>query len=181
FQQNQFVMTCRIAAKEYTFEKFTEVEVADFNQEQIVSFATNWFRNKPVKTENFIQHIKDNKPIQELVSSPLLLTLICLVFEESGEFPVNCYELYKEGLDALLKKWDAKRGIQRDQIYKKLSVQCKEDLLTKIAVTTFEKSEYFFKQRAAEQYIIEYIRNLPNASNDPEELQLDSEEILGQP
>lgn len=63
FQQNQFVMTCRIAAKEYTFEKFTEVEVADFNQEQIVSFATNWFRNKPVKTENFIQHIKDNKPI----------------------------------------------------------------------------------------------------------------------
>lgn len=115
------------------------------------------------------------------MSSPLLLTLICLVFEESGEFPVNCYELYKEGLDALLKKWDAKRGIQRDQIYKKLSVQCQEDLLTKIAVTTFEKSEYFFKQRAAEQYIIEYIRNLPNASNDPEELQLDSEEILGQP
>jgi predicted NACHT family NTPase len=51
-------------------------------------------------------------------------------------------ELYKEGLDALLKKWDAKRGIQRDQIYKKLSVQRKEDLLSKIALTTFEKSEY---------------------------------------
>ncbi|MBE9059313.1 NACHT domain-containing NTPase [Sphaerospermopsis sp. LEGE 08334] len=87
-------------------------------------------------------------------------------------------ELYKEGLDALLKKWDAKRGIQRDQIYKKLSVQRKEDLLSKIALTTFEKSEYFFKQKAAEQYIIEYIKNLPDASNDPEVLQLDSEKII---
>jgi predicted NACHT family NTPase len=178
FQQNQFVMTCRIAAKEYTFEKFTEVEVADFDKGQIATFATNWFKNKPVKPENFIKHIEDNKPIQELASSPLLLTLLCLAFEESGDFPANRSELYKEGLDAMLKKWDAKRGIQRDQIYKKLSVQRKEDLLSKIALTTFERSDYFFKQKAAEQYIIEYIKNLPDASNDPEVLQLDSEKIL---
>ena len=178
FPQNQFVITCRIAAKEYTFEKFTEVEVADFDKEQIATFATNWFKNKPVKPENFIKHIEDNKPIQELASSPLLLTLLCLAFEESGEFPANRSELYKEGLDALLRKWDAKRGIQRDLIYKKLSVQRKEDLLSKVALTTFEKSEYFFKQKAGEQYIIEYIKNLPDASNDPEALQLDSEKIL---
>ncbi|MBO1071031.1 MAG: hypothetical protein HEQ13_17455 [Dolichospermum sp. DEX189] len=83
-----------------------------------------------------------------------------------------------KGLDALLKKWDSKRGIQREQIYKKLSVQRKEDLLSKIALTTFEQSDYFFKQKAAEKYIIEYIRNLPDANNDPEALQLDSEKIL---
>ncbi|WP_353930492.1 NACHT domain-containing NTPase [Okeanomitos corallinicola TIOX110] len=178
FQQNQFVMTCRIAAKEYTFEKFTEVEVADFDFEQIQTFAHNWFKNKQVKPENFIQHIQDNEPIQELATSPLLLTLLCLAFEESGDFPANRSELYKEGLDALLKKWDAKRGIQRNKIYQKLSIQRKEDLLSKIALTTFEKSEYFFKQKAAEQYIIEYIKNLPDANNDPEALQLDSEKIL---
>jgi predicted NACHT family NTPase len=178
FQQNKFVMTCRIAAKEYTFENFTEVEVADFDNEQIATFATNWFKNKPVKPENFIKHITDNQPIQELATNPLLLTLLCLAFEESGDFPANRSELYKEGLDALLKKWDSKRGIQREQIYKKLSVQRKEDLLSKIALTTFEQSDYFFKQKAAEKYIIEYIRNLPDANNDPEALQLDSEKIL---
>ena len=32
YRDCQFVMTCRIAAREYTFEQFTEVEVADFNQ-----------------------------------------------------------------------------------------------------------------------------------------------------
>jgi predicted NACHT family NTPase len=178
FQQNQFVITCRIAAKEYTFEKFTEVEVADFDQEQIATFATSWFKNKPIKPENFIKHIEYNEPIQELATNPLLLTLLCLAFEESGDFPANRSELYKEGLDALLKKWDAKRGIQRDQIYGRLSPQRKEDLLSKIAFTTFEQSDYFFKQKVAEQYIIEYIINLPDANNDPEALQLDSEKIL---
>jgi predicted NACHT family NTPase len=35
-----------------------------------------------------------------------------------------------------------------------------------------------FKQKVAEQYIIEYIRNLPDANTDLEELQLDSEKLL---
>ncbi|MGH8003067.1 MAG: NACHT domain-containing protein [Brasilonema sp.] len=46
FHTNQFVITCRIASKEYTFEPFTEVEVADFDEEQIAIFAQNWFRGK---------------------------------------------------------------------------------------------------------------------------------------
>lgn len=178
FPNNHFVMTCRIAAREYTFEKFTEVEVADFNDDQISNFANNWFKDKAVKPETFIKRLEDNNRIKELAASPLLLTLLCLAFEESGDFPADRSELYKEGLDALLKKWDAKRGIQRDQIYKKLSVQRKEDLLSKMALTTFEGSEYFFKQKVAEHYITEYIRNLPGANTDQEALQLDSEQVL---
>lgn len=178
FQKNNLVMTCRIAAREYTFENFTEVEVADFDDEQITTFAINWFKSKAIKPEIFIQRLKQNSRIKQLAVSPLLLTLLCIGFEESGDFPANLSELYKEGLDALLKKWDAKRGIERYQIYKKLSVQRKEDLLSKIALTTFERGDYFFKQKAAEQYIIEYIRNLPNANTDEEALQLDSEKVL---
>lgn len=178
FPNNHFVITCRIAAREYTFEKFTEVEVADFDDEQIANFANKWFSGKAVKPENFIKRLEDNNRIKQLAASPLLLTLLCLAFEESGNFSANRSELYKEGLDALLKKWDAKRGIQRDRVYKKLSVPRKEDLLSKIALTTFERGDYFFKQKAAEQYIIDYIRNLPCANTDDESLQLDSEEIL---
>lgn len=178
FRYNHFVMTCRIAAREYTFEKFTEVEVADFDEQQIITFVTNWFKGKAVKAESFLERLEDNERINEIATSPLLLTLLCLTFEESGDFPANRSELYKEGLDALLKKWDAKRGIYRAQVYQKLSVQRKEELLGKIALTTFERSDYFFKQKGAEQYITDYIRNLPDAKTDPEELQLDSERVL---
>jgi predicted NACHT family NTPase len=46
YRDCQFVMTCRIAAREYTFQHFTEVEVADFDEEQIAEFATKWFTAK---------------------------------------------------------------------------------------------------------------------------------------
>lgn len=179
FHTNQFVITCRIAAKEYIFESFTEVEMADFDEKQIAIFAKNWFQlTDQVKGERFIQKLKENKPIQELASSPLLLTLLCLVFGDSGDFPANRSELYKEGLDVLLKKWDAKRNIERDQVYKNLSLQRKEDLLSQVALTTFTGKDYFFKQKSVEEYIANFIRNLRNADTDPEALRLDSEAVL---
>ncbi len=175
---NQYVLTCRIAAKEYTFEKFTEVEIADFDWQQITTFAHNWFKHKPVKPETFLTRLEKDEPIKELVSNPLLLTLLCISFEELGDFPSNRKELYEEGLDALLKKWDAKRGIQRDKIYKPLSIAKKEDLLSNIAWKTFEPGDYFFKVDRAKRYISEYIRNLPGANLDDEALQGDSGIVL---
>ena len=178
FDTNQFIMTCRIAAKEYTFDKFTEVEVADFDTEQIADFARKWFDKDPIKAAEFPQELKAYPGLQELATNPLLLTLLCLVFAEGGRFPSNRSELYKEGLDVLLKKWDAKRNIKRDEVYKQLSLQRKEDLLSQVAWITFEQSDYFFKKKFVEEQIQEYIRNLPNASNDLEALQLDSEAVL---
>ncbi|MBW4528783.1 MAG: NACHT domain-containing protein [Phormidium tanganyikae FI6-MK23] len=59
FERNQFVMTCRIAAKEYTFTAFTEVEVADFNEEQIADFTNKWFLpNDPTKAEEFPKELE---------------------------------------------------------------------------------------------------------------------------
>ncbi|MEP0832097.1 NACHT domain-containing NTPase [Microcoleus sp. AS-A8] len=180
FIQNQFLITCRIAAREYTFEQFTEVEIADFDDEQIADFSDKWFRckNDPIKAERFLQKLKEDAPIRELATSPLLLTLLCLVFEDSGRFPTNRAELYENGVNVLLKKWDVKRDIERDQVYKRLSLKRKEDLLSQIARTTFEAGNYFFKQREVERYISQYIQNLPDASTDPEALELDSVAVL---
>lgn len=179
FDGNQFVMTCRIAAKEYTFESFTEVEVADFDTEQIADFAFKWFQHKdPTKATEFSKALEAHPGLQELATNPLLLTLLCLVYGEQAGFPANRAELYKEGLDVLLKKWDGKRNITRDVVYKQLSLNRKEDLLSQIAFNAFTRSEYFFKQRFVEEEIQDYIRNLPNANLDPETLQLDREAVL---
>jgi predicted NACHT family NTPase len=180
FHKNPFIITCRIAAKEYTFQQFTEVEIADFDNQQIATFTTKWFQSKQdlVKAETFVQRLDQDKGIRELASSPILLTLLCLVFEESGTFPANRSELYKDGLDVLLKKWDAKRNIERDQAYKRLSLKRKEDLLSQIAMNTFEPGNYFFKQKEVEREISTYIRNLPSANTEEEALQLDSEAVL---
>jgi len=179
FYFNHFVITCRIAAREYSFEQFLEVEVADFDESQIATFATNWFATKePLRAKKFIQKLKDNNPIQELATCPLLLTMLCLVFAESVDFPNNRSELYKTGMDILLSKWDAKRNIERDQVYKQLSVQHKSDILSQIAQKTFERGDYFFKQEEIAKCITDYIYNLPSVSTEREALQLNSQAVL---
>jgi predicted NACHT family NTPase len=180
FYTNQFVITCRIAAKEYTFEQFTEVEVADFDNEQIEIFVTKWFQQKKDEDASgrFMQQLESNEQVRELANNPLLLTLLCLEFGDSGDFPPNRSELYYRAIHTLLRKWDAKRGVVRDEVYKKLSVKHKEDLLSQLGWTTFERNEYFFKQRDIEEDISKYIRNLPEAKDDSEALRVDSEVVL---
>jgi predicted NACHT family NTPase len=181
YHTNQFVITCRIAAREYMFEKFTEVEVADFNAKQIQAFATKWFLTKESDSdiaERFIEQLQINSPIRELATNPLLLTLLLLEFEDSGDFPTDRAELYRQGIATLLKKWDAKRGILRDQVYQNLSLSRKKDLLSHIALITFESKDFFFKKKDFAQYIAEFIRNLPDAQIGLEALQIDSEAVL---
>lgn len=179
FPANHVVITCRIAGREYTFKQFTEVEVADFDEQQIASFVTRWFAaTDPVKGKNFIQKLQKNESIQELANNPLLLTLLCLVFEESVDFPTSLPELYKLGLDLLLKKWDINKNIERSHVYKKLSNQQKEDLLSQIAQTTFAEGDYFFKHDKLAQIVARYIQHLPDSSTDAESLQIDSNAVI---
>lgn len=186
--RNRFVITCRIAAQKYRFEGFTEVEVADFNQAQIESFAKTWFvtvaknprQQGLTKATRFIEKLKlpENQQIRELVGIPLLLNLTCLVFQAKGDFPANRSELYQQGLDILLVKWDGARDIKRDSLYQDLSLPGKINLLSRIAAITFEQGNYFFKQNKVEQHIADYLRTLPGAQTDPEALQLNSEAVL---
>jgi predicted NACHT family NTPase len=136
YRDCQFVMTCRIAAWGYKFDKFTDVEVDDFDNEQIAEFAAKWFKTKglPEKARDFTRRLHENEQIRELANSPLLLTLLCLIFEERDDFLPNRAELYEEGTRLLLKRWDADREIKRDQVYKKLSLRCKEELFSHLAL-----------------------------------------------
>lgn len=183
FSDNKFVITCRIATLEYTFQNFVEVEISDFDNEQIAAFIYNWFRCRnsigyQQDAKLMLDKLEANSPIKELASNPLLLTLLCLEFEESLDFPLNRSELYERGLRVLLSKWDASRRIERDQVYKRLSLKRKEDLLSQLAFITYEKASYFFKQRVIENHIADYIGNLPDAYTDPDTLLLDSEAVL---
>lgn len=180
FPEIHIVVTCRIAAKEYIFEDFTEVEIADFSNSQIQQFVINWFEHHQdlSKSNQFLENSRSNKSILELSSNPLLLTLLCLIFGESGNFPTNRAKLYEQGVELLLKKWDIKRRIQRDKGYKNLSVNRTKNLLSQLALTTFQEGAYFFDQGVAEEWIIKYIHDLPDAKDDPEVSQLDGEAVL---
>ena len=150
------------------FKPFTYVEIADFTEKQIETFVGNWFRNKEGEKDKetrdkFLAEFArdDNKGLRDLARTPLLLTLLCLAFNETLTFPQRRVEIYEEALDALLKKWDSSRRIKRDEVYRKLSLGHKENMLARIAAETFEKNEYFIPQAELEKHITDYVKNVP--------------------
>lgn len=168
YDSAQYLITCRVAATDYTFEPFTYVEIADFTEEQIGIFVANWFRNrKGEKDEETCNRFlvefdkEENAGLRDLARTPLLLTLLCLAFNETLTFPQRRVEIYGEALDALLKKWDSTRRIKRDEVYRKLSLGHKENMLAHIAAATFEKNRYFIPQSELEKLITMYVRNVP--------------------
>ncbi len=188
FYKNKIIITCRIAAKSYKFKDFTEVEIADLSKQQITTFAYQWFvaaantsfvKGKSL-AEQFIDKLElpENLQIRELATTPLLLSITCLVFHGQGDFPKLRFELYKQGIELLLVRWDETRGIKRDEIYRDLSLLHKIKLLSHVASACFAEDNYFFSETKVQLLIANYLQNLPQSPKDTDALLLDSQAIL---
>lgn len=177
YKHNRFIASCRTAAYRSRFRQFRDVIMADFGDEQIQQFITNWFRSKEdqhvgtaAKCWELLQQ-SDYASTRELAQTPLLLTFLCLVFDDAQAFPKQRAILYKDALDVLLKRWAAEKRIQRDPIYQDLTLTLEEMMLAEIAYTCFEVDRLFFSGRE----VIEQIRTfLANNLNAPKHLDGDA-------
>lgn len=179
------LLTCRIAAAEYTFEHFRYLEMADFAPEQVVAFVRSWFRDAATGlvgdndslAEAMLKELgqKEHEGIRELASSPLLLTLLCLAYQETLRFPARRVEIYEGALDALLKKWDISRRIRRNSTYGQLSLGRKRQMLAKIAYETFRAGHYFLPQRQLEDQLKAYLIHVPEM---PEAVDIEPDKVL---
>jgi predicted NACHT family NTPase len=167
YPQMQVIVTCRTQSQESRFERFDYVEVADFNEPQVRAFAEHWFQTVcgdlaigQAKAKALLKQLfrDENKPIRELAITPILLSLTCAVFQQTGKFYSKRSKLYEEGLELLLEQWDKSREIERDGIYRDLSVERKLELLSYLAVKKFEQEQYvLFEQAEIEGYIAEFL------------------------
>ena len=186
YPQVLVVVTCRTQSRESQFDRFDYVEVADFNEEQVRAFAEHWFgtvsqrvgrvprleaTGEPARVcadagdgekqaQEFSSQLfrEENKLIRELVITPILLSLTCAVFHQTGKFYSKHSKLYEEGLELLLEQWDKSRSIERDEIYRDLSMERKLELLSYLAVKKFEQEKYvLFEQEELEAYIGEFL------------------------
>jgi hypothetical protein len=161
YEGNHFIISCRVAYYNYVFEHFRDVELADFDDDQIKTFIERWFSSQPVTAHACLKQLdhQDNLPVKELCRSPLLLTLLCLAYAETLEILPSRGELYREGIDALLKRWDVSRGVKRLNPYGRLGLKEKENMLCQIAEFFFRDDRIFFKKAELEQKIEAYIQN----------------------
>ncbi|MBE9006595.1 NACHT domain-containing NTPase [Fortiea sp. LEGE XX443] len=165
YYKNRFVISCRIAAQKYKFPGFTEIEIADFDLQQVEDFVKKWFvtvvhksREEGEAIGNLLihqLHLPENKQLRELAATPILIHLICLFFQTKSEFIFKPAKLYEQALNILLSRWDKIRGIQRYSC--DLNLANKKKLLAHIAAVTFEEGDYFFEQEKIQLLIDQYL------------------------
>lgn len=181
YDKNRFIVSCRIAAYQYQswFERFTDVVMADFDHEQIKTFIFNWFHSKLDQEQQIAQRCwgllqkKEYSATKELAQTPLLLTLLCLVYDDTQSFPNNRASLYNEALEILLKKWAAEKRIGRDPIHPDFTSPLETAMLSEIAYRFFKKDRVFFSERELVQQIHDFFDKHLNAPKN-----LDGEAIL---
>ena len=165
---NNVIITCRLQGQKYKFNDFTYLEIADFDEAQILVFAEKWFAARynnhlqkgKVKAQKFMGQLKlpENKHILELVTTPLLLSLVCKIFSAKHQFYSKRHKLYEQGIEILLSKWDESRRIKRERLYQDLNVEEKVKLLSYIAARKFEQEQYvLFDKSEIQEYISEYL------------------------
>ncbi|MBJ7900042.1 MAG: NACHT domain-containing protein [Cyanobacteria bacterium RI_101] len=187
FYGNAMVITCRLAAQTYRFSGFAYLELADFSAAQTETFIRRWFDLAAPQPElgrqravQFLETLDqpDYQGLGELTRTPLLLALLCSVFQERAKFPQKRSRLYQECLEILLGRWDQARGIQRESGEVKLTLVHRLKLLEAIAAETFRRGQYFLEKQELQQMIADFLHTLPQGDPDPESRWLQGETLL---
>ena len=160
YSQNRFIASCRIAAYTRRFKQFTDVEMAEFDGSQVKAYINNWFAStsdlyrhqldKEMKTAERCWKAlneKEHRSTRELARNPLLLTLLCMVYDKSQNFPRNRADLYEKALNIFLEEWAAEKRVRRDlSVNQYLDISTEKRMLYEIAAKNFDENRLFFSE-----------------------------------
>ena len=158
YSDNRFIASCRIAAYSGGFKRFTEVEMADFDDLQIETYIKKWFDSTPDQDQHQLDeemktadqcwetlNASEHSATKELARNPLLLTLLCMVYNRSQNFPRNRASLYERALSIFLEEWAAEKRVNRGaSITQYLDIADEKRMLSEIAAKNFDENRLFF-------------------------------------
>jgi NACHT domain len=165
YQGNRFIASCRIAAFSSGFTGFTDIELADFVDEQIQQFINQWFHGAldiaSETAEKCWNLLNDGsyQSAKELAQTPLLLTFLCVVYDRTQSFPPNRASLYCKALDILLEEWAAEKRIRHEPIYEGLNTELEKVLLAEIAYQGFAEDRLFFPREELIAHIQKFLED----------------------
>ena len=160
YSENRFIASCRIAAYKGGFTRFTEVEMADFDDSQIQAYIKNWFDSTPDKYRQQLHddmgtakrcwkmlNASEHSATKELARNPLLLTLLCTVYDRSQTLPRNRASLYEKALNVFLEEWAAEKLVhQGASMNQYLDIADENRMLSEIAAKNLETNRLFFSK-----------------------------------
>lgn len=161
------------------------LELTEFAPQQVEVFVQKWFAaSQPIQGEwfatTFLQTLNhpENDRLREMALTPILLHLMCLVFQRFGQFPEQRSKLYQQALDLLLGQWDQQRGIHRHQPLRHLSSLDLTGILAEVATHSFEQGRLVLEEAELLGLIAKSLVSRGAQGDTLERLWADSKSIL---
>jgi len=153
------IISCRVAFYQHFLSSFSEVEIADFSKDQILTFAQNWF-GAPSLAIEFFEAVKVNPSARDLCCNPLLLSLLCVTYESQKKLSNHRSLIYEEAIESI---WGRKRN-EFKSIQKidspKIGVRTIKKLLNELAESEFKKGNIFFYKSFLSDFIVSFLENI---------------------
>ena len=110
----QIIVSSRMSVKYLEDIPFFAVTLLPFDDNQRDSFIAKWFKDNDEKRINKIfQHLKKNEKIREIIKTPLLTTILCVLAEHDISLPDTEVKLYEERHRLLTGHYDIAKSIRR--------------------------------------------------------------------
>jgi len=163
------ICTSRIVGYSRFLNRAKEMEIVPFNQKQREQYIETWFKNArgyleddTVSAQALIRELRDKPQIDGLAQNPLLLSLICSLYQEKGlTLPARRCQVYEQSVRYMLGKWSKHRNPGLDEAW----IDAKTELLEEVAYHFSCQGKDIFTKRELRHQIDRYLRS-ENAASD---------------
>jgi HEAT repeat protein len=115
YPQNRYVVTTRVAgypSVRLDPTQFQLLDLLELDDEKIQIFLKNWFeihlenpQDQKAHQDGLWESLKNQPAILKMARTPLLLTIIAVVYRQGTQLPSQRVRLYERCVELLLEKW----------------------------------------------------------------------------
>lgn len=106
---------------------FLHLKLDEFSTNQVTEYVARWFSISK-RGDLLEKFMHDSNSIADLRINPLMLSLLCILYRESGSIPSNRLGIYAECAALLFRRWDAHRQISSDGAFPEFADELMQEI-----------------------------------------------------
>ncbi|WP_288407884.1 NACHT domain-containing protein [uncultured Herbaspirillum sp.] len=136
YKDCQIILSARSSGTYLDSSHYLSITLLPFTDEQVINFIDGWFREKHETAEKVKAHLAITPVLAEIVRSPLLATVLCVLAENEVPLPATELNMFEERLKLLLGHYDIHKKTKRLTSHSNLL----EEIATKLAFQLHERN-----------------------------------------
>ncbi|MGN5164646.1 NACHT domain-containing protein [Aeromonas hydrophila] len=156
---NKYNKTCVVLSSRpddcfSSWDEYSVYHALSLNKEQAIELISKIDYDKTIK-DKFIKELDGGlyEKHNDFLSSPLLLTMMLLTYEQLAEIPEKIHIFYEQAFDTLFHKHDALKSLYKRRSYSELPIDSFKRIFSVFCIITFSNRNFSFEYNQLISYI----------------------------